>query len=45
MQTLRIGNRDAGVEIEPGALESLGRGEGYDEELAVAGLLARAGPG
>ena len=41
---LRDRNRDAGVEIDPGALESLGRGEGYDEEWAIAGLLAR-GPG
>ncbi len=42
---LRARNRDAGTEIEAESLLSLGRGEGYDEELAVMGLLARAGPG
>jgi hypothetical protein len=41
---LREGNRAAGVEVLPGALHSLGRGERYDRGLAVAGLLARAGP-
>ena len=41
---LRNRNRAAGVEISPGALESLGRGERYDEEWAVAGLLGWAGP-
>jgi hypothetical protein len=41
---LREGNRAAGVEVLPGALHSLGRGERYDRELAVWGLLARAGP-
>jgi hypothetical protein len=45
MQTLQRRNRAAGAQIDPGALESLGRGEGYDEEWAVMGLLARAGPG
>ncbi len=41
---LRGRNRAAGVEVLPRALRSLGRGERYDRELAVAGLLARAGP-
>ena len=41
---LREGNREAGLEILPGASMSLGRGEPYDRELAVGGLLARAGP-
>jgi HNH endonuclease/Domain of unknown function (DUF222) len=41
---LRSTNRRAGREILPAALHSLDRGERYDEELAVAGLLARAGP-
>jgi hypothetical protein len=41
---LREGNRAAGVEVLPGALHSLGRGERYDRDLAVWGLLARAGP-
>ncbi len=41
---LRERNRAAGGEVLPGALRSLGRGERYDRELAVAGLLARAGP-
>jgi len=41
---LRPHNREAGAEIVPGALISLGRGERFDEELTVAGLLARAGP-
>jgi len=41
---LRERNRAARAEVLPGALRSLGRGERYDRELAVAGLLARAGP-
>ena len=41
---LRAGNREAGVEVLPGALRSLGGGERFDRELAVSGLLARAGP-
>lgn len=41
---LRDGNRLAEVEVFPGALRSLGRGERYDRGLAVEGLLARAGP-
>jgi Domain of unknown function (DUF222)/HNH endonuclease len=41
---LRERNRHAGVEPASGALHSLGRGEPYDRGLAVAGLLARAGP-
>jgi hypothetical protein len=41
---LRARSREAGVQIVPGALHSLGRGEPFDEELAVAGLLARDGP-
>ena len=41
---LRGRNRAAGVEVLPSALGSLGRGEPYDRGLAVAGLLARAGP-
>jgi len=40
---LREGNRAAGVDVLPGALRSLGRGERYDRGLAVEGLLARAG--
>ena len=41
---LRERNRAAGVDPLPGALHSLGRGERYDRGMAVAGLLARAGP-
>ena len=41
---LRGRNRAAGIEVLPGALHSLGRGERYDRGLAVEGLLARAGP-
>jgi len=41
---LRERNRTAGLAILPGASMSLGRGERYDRELAVAELLARAGP-
>jgi hypothetical protein len=33
---------DAGLGILPGASMPLGRGEPFDRELAVAGLLARA---
>jgi Domain of unknown function (DUF222)/HNH endonuclease len=44
VSALRAGNRVAGVDVLPGALHSLGRGERYDRGLAVAGLLARAGP-
>lgn len=39
---LRLRNREAGVAPMPGALLALGRGERFDRELAVAGLLARA---
>jgi 5-methylcytosine-specific restriction endonuclease McrA len=41
---LRRRNRTARLPIDPGSLFSLGRGERCDRELAVAGLLARAGP-
>jgi hypothetical protein len=41
---LRAGNRRAGARVVPDAALPLGRGEAYDEDLAVAGLLARAGP-
>lgn len=41
-KTLRMGNRAAGVAPMPAALLALGRGERFDRELAVAGLLARA---
>jgi hypothetical protein len=40
---LRGRNGRAQVEVLPGALHSLGRGERYDRGLAVAGLLARVG--
>jgi hypothetical protein len=42
---LRSRNRRAGMSVVPSALMTLGRGERFDEELAVAGLAARAGPG
>ncbi len=41
---LRARNREAGLRIMPGASMPLGRGEPFDRDLAVAGLLARAGP-
>jgi len=41
---LRARNRRAGLAILPGAAMPLGRGEPMDHDLAVAGLLARAGP-
>lgn len=41
---LRTGNREAGSDVLPGALMALGRGEAFDEELAVAGLLALNSP-
>ena len=41
---LRKRNRRAGLQILPDSAMPLGRGERYDRELAVAGLLARAGP-
>lgn len=41
---LRARNRGAGLRIMPGASMPLGRGEPFDRDLAVAGLLARAGP-
>ena len=41
---LRGRNSEAGVEVLPEALHSLGRGQRYDRGLAVEGLLARAGP-
>jgi hypothetical protein len=41
---LRARNCEAGLQIAPDSLTSLGRGERYDRDLAVAGLLARAGP-
>jgi Domain of unknown function (DUF222) len=43
-RALRVRNREARAPIAPGSLLSLGRGERYDRELAVAGLLTRAGP-
>lgn len=42
---LRSGNRRAETWIVPGALMALGRGERFDEELTVAGLVTRAGSG
>jgi hypothetical protein len=42
-EALRFRNRDAGLGILPGASMPLGRGEPFDRELAVAGLLARTG--
>jgi Domain of unknown function (DUF222)/HNH endonuclease len=42
---LRSRNRGAGMRVVPDALMALGRGERFDEELAVAGLVARAGSG
>ncbi len=41
---LRRRNREAGLRIGPQDSASLGRGEAFDRELAVGGLLARAGP-
>ena len=41
---LQSRNREAGLDITPRASMPLGRGEPFDRELAVAGLLARAGP-
>ncbi|HBR27394.1 MAG TPA: HNH endonuclease [Rhizobiales bacterium] len=41
---LRSGNREAGLDVLPGALMPLGRGEAFDEELAVGGLLALNSP-
>jgi len=43
-QGLRQRNREAGLRIGPGDSMSLGRGEPYDRELAVAGLLALNSP-
>lgn len=43
-ERLRSRNREAGLDIVPGAAFSLGRGESFDRELAVAELLVRAGP-
>ena len=41
---LRARNRRAGLRIGPRTSMPLGRGEPFDRDLAVAGLLARAGP-
>ena len=41
---LRRRHREARLPVDPGSLISLGHGERYDRGLAVAGLLARAGP-
>ncbi len=41
---LRAHNRRAKLRIDPGSAMPLGRGERFDRELAVSGLLARAGP-
>ena len=41
---VRARNRRAGLRITPETVASLGRGERMDQGLAVAGLLARAGP-
>jgi hypothetical protein len=43
-KALRVANRSAGLRIGPKDSLSLGRGEPFDRELAVAGLLARTGP-
>ncbi|HEY7456812.1 MAG TPA: DUF222 domain-containing protein [Solirubrobacterales bacterium] len=40
---LEARNREVGADVVPGALASLGRGERFDRELAVAGLLERDG--
>ncbi len=40
---LRARNRAAGLAIMPGASMPLGRGEPFDRDLAVTGLLAKAG--
>ena len=40
---LRDRNRAAGADVVPASLISLGQGEPFDRELAVSGLLARAG--
>jgi hypothetical protein len=41
---LRSRNRETGLRIVPAGLMSLGRGEPFDEELAVGGLLALNSP-
>ncbi|HKB50199.1 MAG TPA: DUF222 domain-containing protein [Solirubrobacterales bacterium] len=41
---LRSRNREGGLDIVPGASMSLGRGDPFDRELAVAGLLALNSP-
>jgi len=41
---LRARNRRAKLRINPNSAMALGRGEPFDRELAVSGLLARAGP-
>ena len=41
---LKRRNREAELRIVPDSVMALGRGEPYDRELAVWGLLARAGP-
>jgi Domain of unknown function (DUF222)/HNH endonuclease len=43
-EELRVRNRGAGIRVKPEAGMALGRGEPFDRELAVGGLLARAGP-
>lgn len=41
---LRGRNRRARLRVDPDSAMPLGRGEPFDRELAVSGLLARAGP-
>lgn len=41
---LRAHNRRARLRVDPSSAMPLGRGEPFDRELAVSGLLARAGP-
>ncbi len=41
---LQADNRRAKLRIDPNSALPLGRGERFDRELAVSGLLARAGP-
>lgn len=41
---LRANNRQAKLRIDPNSAMPLSRGEPFDRELAVSGLLARAGP-
>lgn len=43
-EKLRADNRRAKLRIDPNSAMPLGGGEPFDRELAVSGLLARAGP-